>query len=317
MEGKKKISIVTPCYNEEGNVRELYNQVKQQFELLPEYTYEHIFIDNASKDGTVAILREMAREDKNVKLILNLKNFGHIRSPYYGLLQATGDAAILMVADLQDPPSLIPDLLKQWEEGHQIVLAVKNKSKENPLMFALRKLFYALMAKSSSTEHISNFTGFGLYDQSFLEILRGVDDPYPYFRGMVAELGANYATVTYTQPVRNSGKTKNNFYTLYDMAMLGFVNHSKLPLRMACFIGFLVALLSLLVGIVYFVYKLCYWDSFSVGVAPLVIGLFFFASVQLFFIGIIGEYIGAIYTQVRKRPLVIERERVNFDGEKK
>lgn len=239
MEVKKKISIVTPCYNEEGNVRELYNQVKQQFDALTDYTYEHIFIDNASKDGTVDILRELAKSDKNVKLILNIKNFGHIRSPYYGLLQATGDAAILMVADLQDPPSLIPDFIKRWEEGHQIVLGVKSKSKENPIMFALRKMYYQLMAKSSSTEHISNFTGFGLYAQSFLNTLRGIEDPYPYFRGMVAELGADYCTVTYTQPVRQSGKTKNNFYTLYDMAMLGFVNHSKLPLRMASFIGLL------------------------------------------------------------------------------
>lgn len=314
MEVKKKISIVTPCYNEEGNVCELYNQVKQQFDSLVDYTYEHIFIDNSSKDGTVAVLRELASRDKNVKLILNIKNFGHIRSPYYGLLQATGDAAILMVADLQDPPSLIPEFIKKWEQGNKIVLGIKNKSKENPLMFALRKMYYQLMAKSSSTEHISNFTGFGLYDASFLDVLRNINDPYPYFRGMVAELGSAYSTITYTQPIRKNGKTKNNFYTLYDMAMLGFVNHSKLPLRMASFIGFIVALISLIVGLIYLIYKLVYWDSFSVGMAPLVIGLFFFSSVQLLFIGIIGEYIGAIYTQVRKRPLVIECERVNFDN---
>ena len=181
MEVKKKISIVTPCYNEEDNVRELYNQVKHQFDVLTNYTYEHIFIDNASTDRTIAILRELAREDKNVKLILNIKNFGHIRSPYYGLLQATGDAAILMVADLQDPPSLIPVFIKKWEEGNKIVLGVKNKSKENPVMFGLRKVYYRLMAKSSSTGHISNFTGFGLYDNSFLDTLRSIDDPYPYY----------------------------------------------------------------------------------------------------------------------------------------
>jgi glycosyltransferase involved in cell wall biosynthesis len=312
MRVKKKISIVTPCYNEEENVMDVYSLVKQQFDALPHYTYEHIFIDNASTDKTVAILRQLAREDKNVKLILNIRNFGHIRSPYYWLLQATGDAAILMVADLQDPPALIPLLLRKWEEGNRIVVAVKNKSKENPLMFALRKFYYKLMAKSSAVDHISNFTGFGLYDQSFLQTLRGIDDPYPYFRGMVAELGADLCRVNYTQPVRQKGKTKNNLYTLYDMAMLGFVNHSKLPLRLASFIGFVVAALSLLAGLGYFVYKLVFWDSFSVGMAPLVIGLFFFSAVQLFFIGIIGEYIGAIYTQVRKRPLVIERERVNF-----
>lgn len=310
---KKKISIVTACYNEEDNVEELYRRIKQQFDSMPEYDYEHIFIDNASKDHTVNILRKLAEKDKNVKIIVNAKNFGHIRSPFHALLQAHGDAVMLTVADLQDPPELIPEFIRKWEEGNKVVIGIKEKSKENPLMFAIRKLFYRLIARSSSIEHISNFTGFGLYDQSFIELLRNVDDPYPYFRGLVAELAPGYYKIPYTQPARFKGKTKNNFYTLYDMAMLGFVNYSKLPLRMSCFIGFIVAFLSLLVGIGYFIYKLCYWNSFSLGMAPLVIGLFFFSSVQLFFIGIIGEYIGAIYTQVRKRPLVVERERINFD----
>lgn len=308
----KKISIVTPCYNEEDNVQELYNNVKSQFEMLAGYTYEHIFIDNASNDNTVAVLRGLAESDKNVKLILNIKNFGHIRSPYYGLLQATGDAVILMVADLQDPPSLIPTLIEKWEEGNKIVLAVKNKSRENAMMFAARQMYYKLMFKMSSMEHVSNFTGFGLYDQAFLDTLRKIDDPYPYFRGLVTEFGGDCCKVTYVQPARMKGNTKNNFYTLYDMAMLGFMSYSKLPLRLASLIGGAVAFVSLLVGIVYLIYKLIYWDDFSAGIAPLVIGIFFFSSVQLLFIGIIGEYIGAIYTQVRKRPLVIERERVNF-----
>lgn len=310
---KKKISIVTACYNEEENVEEWYKQVKSQFSLLPNYDYEHIFIDNASKDTTVAILRRLAVEDKNVKLILNAKNFGHIRSPFYGLLQAHGDAVILTVADLQDPASLISQFIAKWEEGNRVVIGVKKKSEENSLIFVLRKTFYYLIRKSASIEHISNFTGFGLYDQSFIETLRHVDDPYPYFRGIVAELAPGYCKIPYEQPARFKGKTKNNLYTLYDMAMLGFVNYSKLPLRIACFTGFIVAIISLLLGLIYFVYKLCYWNSFNLGVAPLVIGLFFFAAVQLFFIGIIGEYIGAIYTQVKKRPLVVERERVNFD----
>lgn len=310
---RKKISIVTACYNEEDNVEELYKQVKQQFETLSEYDYEHIFIDNASKDNTVAILRRLAREDKNVKLIINAKNFGHIRSPFYALLQAHGDAVMLTVADLQDPPNLIPEFIKRWEEGNKVVVGIKNKSKENPIMFGVRKLFYRLIAKSSSVEQISNFTGFGLYDQSFIEVLRQLDDPYPYFRGLVAELAPGYYKLLYNQPVRVNGKTKNNFYTLYDMAMLGFVNYSKIPLRLSSFIGFIVAIISLLVGGGYFIYKLCFWDSFNAGMAPLIIGLFFFSAVQLFFIGILGEYIGAIYTQVRKRPLVVERERVNFD----
>jgi len=311
---KKKISILTPCFNEEGNVEELYKQVKAQFEVLKErYTYEHIFIDNASQDRTVEILKGIAAKDKNVKIIVNASNFGHIRSPFHGMKQCYGDAVMLMVADLQDPPELIPQFLEKWEEGHQVVVGVKNKSKENPIMYGIRKLFYTLVRKMSETPMIDNFTGFGLYDKAFVDVLRATDDPYPYMRGFVAEYGGDIATVYYTQPKREHGKTSNNFYKLYDMAMLGFVNHSKVPLRLAVFIGFTIAAVSLAVALFYFIYKLCYWDSFQVGNAPLVIGLFFFSAVQLIFIGILGEYIGAIHTQVRKRPLVIEKERVNFD----
>lgn len=310
----KKISVCTPCLNEEENIMEIYSQVKHQFDLLSDrYTYEHIFIDNASSDKTVEILREIASKDKNVKIIVNAMNFGPVRSPIYGIKQCYGDAVIFMVADLQDPPELIPEFLAQWEAGHNVVVGIKNQSKENPLMYALRKLFYKTLRKMSETRHITNFTGFGLYDKSFMDVFRQNDDPYPYFRGFVAEFGGDIGKVLYTQPKREHGHTKNTFYTLYDQAMLGFVNHSKLPLRLASFIGFIVAFLSLIVAIVYLVYKLIYWDNFIVGTAPLVIGLFFFSSVQLIFIGIIGEYIGAIHTQVRKRPLVIEKERINFD----
>ena len=311
----KKISIVTPCYNEEPNVEELYQQVKAQFELLKDrYTYEHIFIDNASTDHTVQVLKAIAKTDKNVKIIVNAMNFGHIRSPFYGLCQATGDAAMLMVADLQDPPELIPQFLEQWENGHKVVIGVKNKSKENPLMYALRTSFYKMIKAISETRQIENYTGFGLYDHAFVQLLRSVNDPYPYMRGLVAEYGGDLGEVFYTQPKRKHGKNHNNFYTLYDMAMLGFVNHSKVPLRMASFLGFAGSAVSLLVAIVYLVYKLCYWDSFQLGLAPLVIGLFFFASIQLFFLGIVGEYVGSIFTQVRHRPLVIEKERVNFEN---
>jgi len=309
----KLISIVTPCFNEEANVEILYNEVKRQFENLPQYKYEHIFIDNDSKDRTQEILRKIASEDKNVKIILNARNFGHIRSPFYGMRQAYGDAVILMVADLQDPPTLIPSLLEKWEDGYKIVTAVKNKSKENPIMFLLRKIYYNLLAKFSETEQVKNFTGFGLYDKSFIDVIRTIEDPYPYFRGLIAEIGFDRTEITYVQPKRLHGKTKNNFYTLYDIGMLGFVNHSKLLLRLSIFIGFFVAVLSLIVALIYFVYKLIYWDTFSAGTAPLVIGLFFFSSIQLIFIGIIGEYIGAIHTQVKKRPLVIEKERINFN----
>lgn len=307
----KLISVVTPCYNEEGNVEEVYKKVKQVFQELKNYRYEHIFIDNASNDRTVEILKKIARKDENVKIIVNAKNFGHIRSPYYAMLQAKGDAVISLVADLQDPPDLIKDFVKKWEEGYKIVIGVKSKSEENPIMFTIKKIFYSIIKKISDIEHIKNFTGFGLYDKKFIDVLRNLDEPYPYFRGLVAELGFERCEIKYVQPKRKRGKTANNFYTLYDIAMLGFVNHSKLPLRLASFIGFGVAVISLLVALVYFVYKLVYWDKFVVGSAPLVIGVFFFSAVQLFFIGIIGEYIGAIYTQVKNHPLVIEKERIN------
>ncbi len=314
----KKISILTPCYNEEENVEELYRRVKAQFDTLSDkYTYEHVFIDNASKDKTVEILKRIAAKDKNVKIIVNAMNFGHIRSPFHGLKQCYGDAVMLMVADLQDPPELIPEFLAKWEEGHSVVVGVKNKSKENPVMYAIRKLFYTMVRKMSETPLIDNFTGFGLYDKSFVDLLRATDDPYPYLRGFVAEYGGNIGEVYFTQPQRQHGKTKNNFYTLWDMAMLGFVNHSKVPLRLASFIGFSTAALSLGVALFYFIYKLCYWDSFQLGNAPLVIGVFFFSAVQLIFIGILGEYIGAIHTQVRHRPLVIEKERINFEEDEK
>ncbi len=311
----KLISIVTPCCNEEENIREVYSRVKEIFEGLENYSYEHIFIDNASKDGTVSILKEIAGKDKNVKIIVNARNFGHIRSPYHAILQARGDAVVCIAADLQDPPSMIADFIKKWEEGYKIVVGVKSKSEENPIMFAVRKLYYNLIEKYADTEQIKNFTGFGLYDKEFVDILRNLNEPYPYFRGLITEMGFERAEIEFTQPKRGKGETKNNFYTLYDMAMLGFVNHSKVPLRMATFIGFSVAIFSLLVALAYFTYKLIFWQRFQLGMAPMVIGIFFFAAVQLFFIGIIGEYIGAIYTQVKNRPLVIEKERINFDPE--
>lgn len=307
------ISVVTPCYNEEENVGELYLQIKNVFKAFENYTYEHIFIDNASKDRTVALLKEIAQKDKNVKIIVNARNFGHIRSPYHAILQAKGAAVVCIASDLQDPPALIKDFIKKWEDGFKVVIGVKNKSEENPIMFAIRKLYYNLIEKYAETEQIKNFTGFGLYDKSFVDILRNLDEPYPYFRGLITETGFERAEINFLQPKRKKGKTKNNFYTLYDMAMLGFVNHSKVPLRMATFIGFSVAIFSLLVALIYLIYKLVFWQRFQVGTAPMVIGLFFFSAVQLLFIGIIGEYIGAIYTQVKKRPLVIEKERINFE----
>ena len=311
--GLKRISVVTGCFNEEENVNELYEQVKAVFVNLPQYEYEHIFIDNASKDRTVVILKEIAHKDHRVKIIVNTRNFGHIRSPYHALMQATGDAVISIVADLQDPPTMIKEFINKWEEGYKIVIGVKTQSEESPLFFAIRRAYYTLVGRLSEVELIKNFTGFGLYDQKVIEILRSIEDPYPYFRGLICDIGFQRAVIEYVQPSRKRGFTKNNFYDLYDLAMLGITNHSKVPLRLATMTGFIVAIISLVVALGYFGYKLVFWENFQVGMAPLVIGLFFFSSVQLIFIGIIGEYIGAIHTQVLKRPLVIEKERINFD----
>ncbi|MEY2558844.1 MAG: polyisoprenyl-phosphate glycosyltransferase [Verrucomicrobiota bacterium] len=306
------ISIVTPCYNEEGNVEELYRQIRDVLATLPEYTYEHIYIDNASSDGTLAILRRLAGEDKRVKVIINVRNFGHIRSPVHAYFQARGEAVIVMVSDLQDPPALITDFLKKWEEGFKIVLGQKSGSAESGLMFRLRKLYYRLVSRMSDVKLLENVTGFGLYDREVVEQIRALDDAYPYVRGLISELGYPVARIPYRQPNRKTGITKNNFYTLYDMAMLGFTSHSKIPLRLATMLGFAMSLFSFLVAVAYFIYKLLNWNSFPVGQAPIVIGLFLFSSVQLFFIGIVGEYIGAIHTQILHRPLVVEKERINF-----
>lgn len=306
------ISIVTPCFNEEGNVVELHEQIKAVMAGLP-HTYEHIFIDNASRDGTPALLRELAAKDpEHVRVIFNNRNFGHIRSPYYGMLQGEGDCVIMLASDLQDPPALIPEFIKRWEEGAKAVMGVKTESEETFAMWMVRKFYYDFISRIADVTLVKNATGFGLYDRQVILELRKLDEPYPYFRGLISDLGFTPAIVTYKQPLRKRGITSNNFYTLFDMAMLGITNHSKVPLRLATMSGFACAMLSFLVGLGYLIAKLIWWDTFSFGLAPLVVGLFFTASVQLFFIGIIGEYIGSVHTQVLKRPLVVERERLNF-----
>jgi glycosyltransferase involved in cell wall biosynthesis len=310
---RKLISIVTPSYNEESNVVPLYKEIKKIMESMPDYDYEHIFIDNASTDTTAAKLKEIARKDKKCKVIFNSRNFGHIRSPFYGMLQAKGDAVIYIACDFQDPPQLIREFVKKWERGYLVVKAVKQSSDETKSMFFLRKLFYSLINRLSEVELTKNYTGFGLYDKRIMDILRKIDDPYPYFRGMISEIGFEQATVKFIQPTRKRGITKNNFYTLYDMGLLGITSHTKVPLRLATIIGFAMSGLSLIVSLTYLILKLIFWESFPMGIAPLLIGIFFFSSIQLFFIGILGEYIGLIHTQVKKRPLVIEKERINFD----
>ena len=307
----KTISIVTPCYNEEQNVEELYTRIRDVMKNEP-YEYEQIFIDNASTDCTVDKIRALAAQDKRVKAIVNARNFGHIRSPYHALMQAKGDAVIGMASDLQDPPERISDFLRKWEEGYKIVIGVKTHSHEPGMLYLLRTFYYKLLRSLSDVELIEHFTGFGLYDQQVIEILRSLDDPYPYFRGLIADIGFPIARIEFVQPRRKYGFSKNNFYTLYDMAMLGLTAYTKVPLRLAAMLGFFTAAVSFLVGLGYLIYKLIFWAEFSVGLAPVVIGLFFLGSVQLIFLGIIGEYIGAIYTQVLHRPHVVEKERINF-----
>jgi polyisoprenyl-phosphate glycosyltransferase len=307
----KLLSIVTPCYNEGENIEELYERIVAVMAKLP-YDYEHICIDNASTDDTVAKLKALAAKDKRLKIIVNARNFGHIRSPYHALLQSTGDATILIASDLQDPPEMIEQFVQQWEQGFKTVLAVKPESKESALMFFVRKSYYKLVSRISDVPLVRNATGAGLYDRVVIDILRRIDDPYPYFRGLVCEIGFPTATVPFTQPKRARGITKNNFYTLYDIAMLGITNHSKVPLRLMALGGFFLSLCSMLTALGFLVAKLLFWDYFSLGIAPILIGMFFFASVQMFFIGLLGEYIGAIYTRVRRLPLVVEMERINF-----
>src|ERR1700730_2672076 len=308
----RTVTVLTPCYNEAENVRAVYERVRAVFQPLDGYRYEHVFIDNASTDETVSILREIAAGDRNVKVIVNTRNFGHVRSPYHALLQCRGDAVIGMAADLQDPPELIPEFLEKWREGYKVVLGVKSASEESAVMFAIRRFGYGVIDRLSEVKQVRNTTGFGLYDKTFVSVLRRLPDPYPYFRGIVAELGFRYATVPYIQPRRTAGVTKNNLYMLYDIGVQGIVNHSKIPLRLATIIGFCSSIVSLAAALVYFVMKMLFWYNLPIGIAPLIIGLFCVASVQLFFLGVLGEYVGQIYTQVRNRPLVVEQERINF-----
>jgi glycosyltransferase involved in cell wall biosynthesis len=315
MPKKVMVSIVTQCFNEEGNIVELVDRIRGAMLSLPEYSYEHILIDNASTDGTVSVIKKIAAQDKRVKLIVNNRNFGHLRSPVHGMMQASGNVVISMASDLQDPPELILDFIDRWKQGFKVVVGVKPSSKESRLMKRLRDFYYKSIGAISEVDLIPNFTGFGLYDREVVDQIRKLNDPYPYFRGLIPDLGYEYSEIAFEQPRRKRGLTKNNFYTLYDLAMLGITSHSKVPIRVAAMSGFLLGAISLLVSLVYLVLKLLFWDYFTVGTAPILISFFFFASVQLFFIGIIGEYVASIHTHVKHRPLVVEKERINFDAD--
>ena len=308
----KKISVVSPAYNEEGNLTPLVERVRAVFEALPQYRYEHLIIDNASTDGTVVELKGLAAKYPEVKGIVNARNFGHIRSPHHAILEADGDAIIILLSDLQDPPELIARFLDEWEKGWKVVFAVKTNSEESGLMFRVRSAYYRTVERLTSVQVLRHYTGFGLYDRQVMEVVRRYGDPYPYFRGMVAEVGFPIKQIEYGQKRRVRGITKNNFYTLYDMAMLGITNLSKVPLRLVTFGGFVFAAVSLVIGLLYLLAKLIFWNHFELGLAPTMIGLFFLGSIQLIAIGIIGEYIGSIHTIVQNRPLVTEKERINF-----
>lgn len=312
---KKVISILVPTYNEEENVIPLSEAVIDEItENLPEYDYELVFIDNDSTDLTRTRLRGLCAKNHRIKAIFNAKNFGQFNSPFYGLLQTHGECTILLCADFQDPVYMIPRFVKEWEKGNKIVIGVKSKSKENVIMYFLRSCYYKLIKKMSSVEQIEHFTGFALYDKSFLNVLRELDDPAPYLRGIVAELGFKRKDIEYQQEKRRAGKTHNNWYTLYDAAMLGFTSYTKVGMRIATILGFFLSGLSILIAIVYLILKLVFWDRFVAGMTPILLGIFIFGSVQLFFIGLLGEYIMNINSRVTRRPLVVEEERINFDG---
>lgn len=311
-----KISIVVPTYNEEENVKPLSEAIISEMEnSLPEYSFEIIFIDNDSKDKTRPILEQLAADDKRIKAIFNAKNFGQFNSPFYGLLQSTGDCTILICADFQDPIDMIPKFVKEWEKGYKIVTGIKTTSKENPVMRFLRTCYYKTIKKMSDVEQIEHFTGFGLYDKSFINVLRELDDPMPFLRGIVAELGFRRKEIPYEQQKRRAGKTSNNWYRLYDAAMLSFTSYTKIGMRIATIIGFIIAAFSIIIGIVYLILKLIYWNSFAMGNAPTLIGIFVLGGIQLFFIGLLGEYVLNINSRMMKRPLVIEEKRINFDDD--
>lgn len=308
------ISVVTPCYNEEANVRQLREAVKRAFDDLPGYQHEHIFIDNASQDGTVEILRQMAAEDKRVKVIVNARNFGVVSSPLHAIYQARGQAIIPLAADFQDPPEMIPQFVRKWEEGFKIVAAVKKGSNESFPMREIRNFYYKLLAFISESETIRDFSGYGLYDRRVFEIIKATGDHNPYTRGLIVQMGLPLARIEYIRPTRARGSSKNSLYDLYCQAMNGVTAQSKAPLRLATFTGLIIAMLSFLVGLGYLIYKLLYWREFSVGMAPVICGLFFFGALQLVFLGIVGEYIGSIHSRIFQRWLVIEKERINFDS---
>lgn len=312
MQNKKLLSIISPCFNEEQNISELYKRVLEEIKLFPQYDFEYLFIDNASTDGTVDLLRELTKLDSRVKVIVNTRNFGHIRSPYWGIINTKGEATIYLASDLQDPPELISQFIKEWEKGSKIVLAVKPVTSTNFIIHALRRMYYKFLDRISEVPIVKDSTGFGLYDKIVLDKIREINDPYPFLRGLICELGYNIKTIQFCQPKRRKGVSKNNFYSLYDIALLGIVSHSMVPIRLASILGFTFGLLSIVMAFIIFIVKILFWNSLPLGYAPLGISMLLIFGVLLFFIGMLGEYVGVIHTYTQRRPIVVERERINF-----
>jgi len=309
----KKISIVTPVYNEQDNIESIILCTCNILNALTHYDYEHIFIDNNSKDSSQEILKDFAKKNKKIKLIFNTKNFGYIRSSYHGILQATGDAIILMSADMQDPPELINEFIREWEGGNNIILAQKINSEENILLRNIRKIYYKIIKKISETSLTRDTLGYGLYSKSIIDATKTIKDPYPYFRGILTEIADNIKLVPYVQPQRKFGISKINFFSMYDFAITGVVKHSNFPIRIMSIAGFLSSILSILISLGYFIYKLANWNNFDAGIAPILVGIYAFFSFQLLFMGLIGEYVLSIHQNTRNVPLVFEKERTNFE----
>ena len=308
---KKLISIITPTFNEEGNIEKLCLKISEEI-LKTDYDYEHIVIDNDSNDKTVEILKKIAIKNKNLKIIINARNFGHIKSPIHGMLQCKGEAAILMSADFQDPPEMIGKYIAEWKKGYDVVLGQKENTKDNLFTNVIKKNFYKFIKSISEVPLMLDTTGAGLFDRKIIEQVRSIDDPYPYFRGLISEITSNIKLIKFDQPKRLTGKTKNNFYSLYDIGILGVIKHSKIPLRIMTVLGFFTSIISIFISLVFLFRKIFFWDSFDLGIAPLIVGLFGIASIQIFLLGFIGEYVMNILTQTRKLPLVVEKERINF-----
>lgn len=314
MQTKTLISIISPCYNEENNIEDLYAQVVEEIGQYAEYDFEYLFIDNASTDGTVNILRSLAKKDLRIKVIINTRNFGHIRSPYWGIMQTRGAATIYLASDLQDPPKLIPEFIKHWEEGYKLVLAIKPTTSSGSIMHFFRSTYYKFLDNISEVDILKDATGFGLYDKVVLDHIREINDPYPFLRGLICELGYEVKTIPFNQPKRLNGQSKNNFYTLFDIAILGVISHSIVPIRVASMLGLLIGFLSIFVAFILLAVKLFFWDSLPIGYAPFGIGIFFMFGILLFFIGIVGEYVASIHTYIQRRPIVVESERINFEN---